>query len=350
MFTLDNNPISTESGVAKVRVYHENHGMHSTSSNVTISGVVAPTGETGTLASIPLSEINKDHTSISDIESDSYCVSTTQAANNSIAAGGNVITGTRDVPFNIIHPIVATLDFPESTITANVQTTSGQSLAGTETAYTKVSEVAGQSLTLNDDLYFTSPRIVASKKNETANLNGANSLDLNIQISTTNENVSPVIDLERTSAITISNIVDKIDSSADIGTAHTYVPSTESTGDNNPSVYMTRKISLEVPATALRTMLAASIQSSSNIEVFYKTSRTDTNDLFDNIGWVPYNTTGYANIIPSSSKDEDDFKDYLYTAENLPEFISFAIKIVMKSSNTAQVPLIKDFRTISLAL
>jgi hypothetical protein len=173
---------------------------------------------------------------------------------------------------------------------------------------------------------------------------------LNIQISTTNENVSPVIDLERTSAITISNIVDKIDSSADIGTAHTYVPSTESTGDNNPSVYMTRKISLEVPATALRTMLAASIQSSSNIEVFYKTSRTDTNDLFDNIGWVPYNTTGYANIIPSSSKDEDDFKDYLYTAENLPEFISFAIKIVMKSSNTAQVPLIKDFRTISLAL
>jgi len=350
MFTLDTNPISTESGVAKVRVYHENHGMHSTSSNVTISGVVAPTGETGTLASIPLGEINKDHTAISDIEVDSYCVSTTQAANNSIAAGGAVVTATRDLPFNLIHPIVSVMDFPEATITANIQTTSGQSLAGTETAYSKTPEASAPSITLNEDLVFTTPRIVASKKNETANLNGADSLDLNIQLSTTNENVSPIIDTERTSIITVANRVDKIDSAADIGTAHTYVPSTEAEGDNNPAVYMTRKISLEVPATALRTMLAASIQSSSGIEVYYKTLRTDTNTNFDDIGWVPYNTTGAANVVPSTSKDETDFKDRLYTVDNLSEFIAFAVKIVMKSSNSAQVPLIKDFRTISLAL
>jgi hypothetical protein len=55
-------------------------------------------------------------------------------------------------------------------------------------------------------------------------------------------------------------------------------------------------------------------------------------------------------VIPSTSKDETDFKDYLYTVDSLPEFIAFAVKIVMKSSNSAQVPLIKDFRTISLAL
>jgi hypothetical protein len=97
-------------------------------------------------------------------------------------------------------------------------------------------------------------------------------------------------------------------------------------------------------------MLAASIQSSSGIEVFYKTLRTDVNTNFDDIGWVPYNTTGLADVIPSTSKDETDFKDYLYTVDSLPEFIAFAVKIVMKSSNSAQVPLIKDFRTISLAL
>jgi hypothetical protein len=350
MFTLDNNPISTENTVAKVRVYHENHGMHSVNSNVTISGVVAPTGETGTLASIPLGEINKDHTVISDIEVDSYCVSTTQAANNSIAAGGSVVTATRDLPFNLVHPIVSVMDFPDATITSNIQTTSGQSLAGTETAYSKTPEASAPSITLNEDLVFTTPRIVASKKNETANLNGADSLDLNIQLATSNENVSPIVDLERTSIITVSNRIDKIDSAADIGTAHTYVPSTEADGDNNPAIYMTRKISLEVPATALRTMLAAVIQSSSGIEVFYKTLRTDTNTNFDDIGWVPYNTTGLADVIPSTSKDETDFKDYLYTVDSLPEFIAFAVKIVMKSSNSAQVPLIKDFRTISLAL
>jgi len=350
LFTLVNNPISTESGVAKIRVYHENHGMHSTSSNVTISGVVAPTGESGTLASIPLSEINKDHTSISDIELDSYCVSTTQPANNSITGGGIVVTGTRDIPFNIIHPIVAYIDFPDVTISSNIQTTSGKSVAGSEIAYEKVSQSIAPSITLNEDLEFINPRIIASKKNETNNMNGVNSLDLNIQLKSINENISPIIDLERTSIITISNIVNKIDSAADIGTAHTYIPSTESTGDNNSAIYMTRKISLEVPATALRTMLAASVQSNSGIEVFYKTLRTDMNTSFDNIGWVPYNTSGEANIIPSFSKHQGDFKDYLYTIDNLPEFIAFSIKIVMKSSNSAQVPLIKNFRTISLAL
>jgi hypothetical protein len=350
LFSLDNNPLATESGIAKVRVYHENHGMHSTNSNVTISGVVAPTGETTTLASIPLTEINKDHTAISDIEVDSYCVSTTQAANNSISAGGSLVVATRNIPFEIIHPIVSIMDFPETSITSNIQTTSSQSLAGAETAYSKTPEASAPSMTLNEDVVFTSPRLIASKKNETANLNGTNSLDLNIQLLTTNENISPVVDLERTTAITIGNRIDKIDSAADIGTAHTYVPSTEAEGDNNPAVYMTRKISLEVPATALRTMFASVIQSTSGIEVFYKTLRTDTNTNFDDIGWVPYNTTGLPDVLPSSSKHEDDYKDYLYTVDSLPEFIAFSIKVVMKSSDSSQVPLVQDFRTISLAL
>ena len=350
MFTLTNNPLSTESGIAKVRVYHENHGMHSINSNVTISGVTAPTGEVGTLSSIPLDQINKDHLSISDIEVDSYCVPTTAMANNSISAGGNVVLATRDLPFNILHPVVAVMDFPESTISANVQTTSSQSLAGSEIAYIKESEVTAPSITLNRDLEFSTPRLVASKKNEIANLNGADSLDLNIQLSTTNENVSPIIDLQRTSIITVSNRIDSINSAADIGTAHTYIPSTEADGDNNPAIYMTKKISLEVPATALRTMIAAVVQSSSAIEVYYKTLRTDANINFDDIAWEPYNLNGSSDLIPSPSKDYDDFKDYLYTVEDLSEFIAFSIKIVMKSSNTTEVPLIKDFRTISLAL
>lgn len=349
-FTLVNNPLSTESGVAKVRVFHENHGMHSTSSNVTITGVVAPTGETGTLSSIPLAEINKDHTSISDIEVDSYCVSTTQAANNSIAAGGDAIIATRDIPFDLIHPIISVMDFPKTSVGVNIQTTTGQSLAGAEIAYSKVPEVSAPSITLNEDYVFTTPRLIASKKNETANLNGADSLDLNIQLETSDENVSPVIDTERTSIVTVSNRIDKIDSAADIGTAHTYVPSTEADGDNNPAIYMTRKISLEVPATALRTMLAAVVQSSSGIEVYYKTLRTDTNTNFDDIGWVSYNNNGSPDITPSTSKDETDYKDYLYTVDSLPEFIAFSIKIVMKSSNSTIVPLIKDFRAIALAL
>ena len=348
--TLDNQPISTESGISKVRIYQENHGMHSTSSNVIISGVVAPTGETGTLASIPLDQINKTHISISDIEIDSYCVSTTTAATKSITAGGTDILATRNVPYDVIHPIVAVMDFPDTTILSSLQATTGTSLAGVETSYIKPIEYNAPNITLNEDTILDAPRIIASKINETNEMNGAESMDLNISLSTSNENISPIIDTSRTSVITISNRIDKIDTSADIGDIQNYIPSTESDGDNNPPIYMTKKITLEVPATALRTMMAGVIQDTAEVEVYYKTLRTDSADNFDDIGWTPYNTGGEPDFIISTSKDDLDFKDHLYTVDTLPEFIAFSIKIVMKSTDSTKPPLIKDFRTIALEL
>lgn len=348
--TLDNQPISTEAGISKVRIYQENHGMHSTSSNVIISGVVAPTGETGTLADIPLTEINKTHISISDIEVDSYCVTTTQAANKSITAGGDAVLATRNVPYDVLHPIVAVMDFPDTTISASLQNTAGTSLAGNEYSYVKTSEYGAPNIILNEDIILDKTSIIASKINETNEMNGADSIDVNISLSTSNENISPIIDTERMSVITIANRVDKIDTSADIGDVSNYVSSTEADGDNNPAVYMIKKVTLELPATALRTMMASAVEDGSSIEIYYKTLRSDSADNFDDIGWVAYNTAGESDSIVPASKDPSDFKDYLYTVSDLPSFIAFSIKIVMKSTDSTKPPLIKDFRTIALEL
>jgi hypothetical protein len=348
--TLDNQPISTESGISKVRIYQENHGMHSTSSNVIISGVVAPTGETGTLASIPLGEINKTHLSVSDIEIDSYCVTTTQAANKSITAGGAAVLATRNVPYDVIHPIVAVMDFPDTTISTSLQTTAGTSLAGTETSYVKTLEYGAPNIILNEDIILDKTSIIASKINETNEMNGADSIDVNVSLSTSNENISPIIDTERMSVITIANRIDKIDTSADIGHVSNYVSSTEADGDNNPAVYMIKKVTLELPATSLRTMLAGAVEDGSSMEIYYKTLRSDSADNFDDIGWVAYNTAGESDSIVPTSKDPSDFKDYLYTVSDLPSFIAFSIKIVMKSTDSTRPPLIKDFRTIALEL
>ncbi len=345
--TLDNQPISTESGSPKIRIYHPNHGMHSTTAYVTISGVVAPTGST-TLALIPLNEINKTHTSISDIEVDSYCVDTGISANGSITAGGSSVTATRNIPFDIIHPIVSVMDFPDTRITSTLQSTTGTSLAGTETSYTKTSEYYGEYMMLNDDHILKNTGIIASKINEINNMNNVDSLNINISLSTVNENISPIIDTGRMSLITIANRVDSI--SSDIGIASNYVPSTAAEGDNNPAIYMTKKITLQVPATSLRTMMAAVIQNSANVEVYYKTLRTDSTDNFDDIEWVGFNTNGSSDTLVSTSINEFDFKDYIYTVSDLPEFISFSIKIVMKTTNSIQPPLIRDFRTIALEL
>ena len=44
-----------------------------------------------------------------------------------------------------------------------------------------------------------------------------------------------------------------------------------------------------------------------------------------------------------------EYKDYTFTADNLPSFRSYRIKIVMTSKNQAYVPRMKDLRVLALA-
>lgn len=53
--------------------------------------------------------------------------------------------------------------------------------------------------------------------------------------------------------------------------------------------------------------------------------------------------------IPTSSNQEDQFYDASYSLDDLVAFDAVQIKIVMKSSNSSQVPRIKDLRVIACA-
>jgi len=49
------------------------------------------------------------------------------------------------------------------------------------------------------------------------------------------------------------------------------------------------------------------------------------------------------------STDGDTFTDATYDLTNLASFTAIQIKLVMRSTNTAKVPTIKDLRVIALA-
>ena len=51
-------------------------------------------------------------------------------------------------------------------------------------------------------------------------------------------------------------------------------------------------------------------------------------------------------FVPASLDGE--FLEYQFTAENLPEFTGYVIKIVMSGTNQARPPKIKDLRTIAV--
>ena len=125
-----------------------------------------------------------------------------------------------------------------------------------------------------------------------------------------------------------------------------YLDGIAPTGTSNASNYMTKRFSLDNPATALKVLFDANKPSSSTINVYYKiVEEGDTRD-FDKI---PYRLATIDNL-DSSDDNPNLFKEREFTINNLNSFSSAAIKIEMKSSNSVFVPRIKNLRVLALAL
>ena len=96
--TLATNPLTTFNGTGLIRVNHPNHGMMSTSDNVTIANV-----SSGTYNNISNSDINGTYNSISNISFDSYDITTSGTANASSEVGGSNITATQNRAYDVLQ-------------------------------------------------------------------------------------------------------------------------------------------------------------------------------------------------------------------------------------------------------
>jgi hypothetical protein len=235
-------------------------------------------------------------------------------------------------------------------------------VGGSETPFNMVATSSAIEVAPNENITFEFPKMVASQINETNMLTGSKSFESLITLSTTVENLSPVIDIQRMGLICIQNRLNNIQANTDLyqqtildasPTADTstpfaneYYPSTAAEGDNNSAVYMTRKVTLDNAATALKVIFDALIFSTSYVDVYYKTLRSDDTTQFEDIAWT-YMTIDKT---VTESKGYTDFREYTYEASNLDGYIAFAVKLVMRGTNTAQPPMIRDFRGIALAL
>jgi hypothetical protein len=308
----------------------------------------------------PLTEINKVHTAIANIEMDKFTVTITTAPTVSgsstvVSTGGNNMYATRNFRYETLKTAVATLELPGTVITAAIKTVSGTSPNGTETSF--VLDTAKTSIPIGENFDFDTTRIVCSEKNEELELSSAKSLQTFWTLATTDENVSPIIDTDRLSVVHIANRFNDITSSSDVFPTTDYNASTAPDGDQNTAIYITKRVALENPATSIRMFFAGHRRNSGTIKVLFKTLGNDDASDFDDIGYTFFNTDGSTDVTTPVSLDVDDFRDYVYTAGvtddgigvPLPEFNTFAIKIVMQGTNAAEPPRIRDLRIIALA-
>ena len=310
---------------------------------------------------IPLYEINKTHTAIANIGTDSYTVAlssspVTDGSTGVAELGGSSCTATENSIMDYMKSIIGVMELPNTSISSNIRPTTATSPNGSQTSFNTVTSANARTFPLNENYKFAVPHMVCSSINETNELSGLKSCFVNLVLNTTSESVSPVIDLQRSTLLSIANRLDNIDSSSDVYPTSEFFASTEPDGDNNSAIYLTKQIALENPATALKVLFAGHRPSTSDIKLMYKILRTDDASDFDDLGYRYFNTTGVDDQSVPASADEEDFKQYVYTAgvtddgigDPLEEFISFQIKIIMQGTNCAEPPRIKELRTIAL--
>lgn len=189
---LQSNPFQTKSGSPVIRVLQRNHGMQA-SSTVTLSGV------TDNVFGIHSSDLNKTHT-IANVLIDSYTITVANSATATTVFGGANVKATRNFAYNTLQPIVQYQDFSDTTISFVAKTTSGQSPSGSESA--NVFDSTGVSVLANENNDFSTTRMVVADQMRTP------SLQLIASLSSDNDSLSPVIDLNRTSAILVNNRLD----------------------------------------------------------------------------------------------------------------------------------------------
>ena len=320
---------------------------------------------------VPLFHINKTHTAIANIQQDSYTIvlampgSTKPVINTSDGSttsfGGDVITATENAQYDVSTTNIGMVTPARTKIGGGFLATTGTSPSGSETSFTKSS--TSRIVSLDDNYYWDETKLVASGINETNEMAGAKSLSIPLTMSSDIDALSPALDLQRASMVAVANQVNQIDSSSDVYPTSIYKSMTQPDGDNHSAIYLTKKIDLENPATSLRVILDAVRSPESSIKILFKTLRVDDEFDFAEMGFKFFNDdgtvsgSGLPDVTTRPSESRKEYLEHEYTAgvtddgigSPLEEFISFQIKIVMRTTNQALPPLLRQLRVLALA-
>ena len=112
------------------------------------------------------------------------------------------------------------------------------------------------------------------------------------------------------------------------------------------SKYVTKRVNLANPSNFLRVRFAGNIPSEARVEVYYKTAVVGSNSAFES---VPYTLMSSDAPIINASNSSEKFFDISYSANNMASFDGVQLKLVLKSTNSSEIPRIKDLRIIACA-
>lgn len=281
-----------------------------------------------------------------------------------IQAGQSGVVISNNIQYESIVPDISNIIPAKTNITTKIRTYTGTSIGGNEESFV---DRGFEEINLNTPNYFTEPKLICSKINEERFINnspGNRSLTLEMFFNTSDNRVSPVVDTVNTSVTLTSNLINSPNGIGESSTYSTDINVRSINSDEHSSIYISKPTRLKIPANSLKVILSASRNDLNDVRVLYQIFREDeTNavpsfELFPGHSNYQVDGTGIKRVIDPSKNDGSsdsnvketsnrEFKDYEYSVDDLPDFIAFAIKIVMASSNQATPPLIRQLRAIA---
>lgn len=335
---LSEDPLSVDSADATITVYQPSHGF-------TVGDTVNLANATE-FAGISASSINGART-ITVVDATGYQFEADSASTSAELGGGSAITADQNVLMDLMNTNMASLIPTDTTLSTSVKTITGQSVAGTETAYQIQSSY--EPIELGQNINFDAPQMIASADNETSEIAGAKSFKLKSVMTTDDANVSPVIDLQRATVLAISNTIDKPAASpaAGFNVPINYVAETDPKGGSSAAKHISSVITLAEDAVGVKVFISANKPSAASFDVYYRVASGDDN--ISDISWTL--------VTPETALISDDnpniFREYAYlvggNTGTLDAFNQMQIKIVMVSENSSKVPILRDIRSIALA-
>ena len=258
---------------------------------------------------------------------------------NTLPGSDNVIFGKDistdfDIQYDDLVLNANSITLTGSDLKYQIKGMSGKSLDGSESAY--VIDNSYDTIEPRVDYKPNGVKKVASQLNSrVAGISGDKSFKLKAVLSTSNENISPVVDKYNVNIIAVENLINnQVDGYGDNDT------------DENMKACARRifkSVNLYESATGLKVSFLASVQPSASLTVYYKTLDVDSNESIDNNKWQLMNIDSDV----TKSLNADEFYRYNYTVDKLNPFKAFKVKIVMNSSDSTKVPLISKFASIA---
>jgi hypothetical protein len=259
-----------------------------------------------------------------------------------------IILDYNTMPYSLIDFESSMLNFAETSTVWTAKATSNAA----------VIDSSFSNINVGDNSDFGTEKTIYGGTAETANLGGQKSLTAQALLTTTSEFVSPIIDLNRTFAISVWNLINN-DSTGETGIS----------GGNAINKYISQKVTLDngQDAEDLQVYLTAYRPPSSDLQVFAKLINAQDGDTFSAKNWIQM-TASTGSSAYSSISDKNDFKEFKYklptasmtgssgeyqyvkSGVTFTGFKYFQIKIVFLGSNSALVPTVSDARALALQI